>query len=282
MEAAPVKRIPLEQVRPSKRFQPRKHFGEAGLEELAASIEKSGQAETAIVFAVEGAGEVRYELLAGERRWRALKRTSKKTIRAAVVQTNDPKILLQIATLSNADREGISDLDQFHHAVYLRDEEGLSISEIGTAFGKSVQWASNLLNLERLHGNLLKKLGNGISKSAAQELIRLEKQDQLVALRRMREEGGSGQKVARRVVEEMLEQGFGKNAEAQDRSTMTPTFRTNFAARCGEIAKDVRRLTTSRKAVIMRGASADDKRTMRESLAKIEKELEPLREALAA
>jgi len=110
MEAAPVKRIPLEQVRPSKRFQPRKHFGEAGLEELAASIEKSGQAETAIVFAVEGAGEVRYELLAGERRWRAAQLAGLKEIPALVREvTNEEAVELALIDLRR-----VFDYDGFH------------------------------------------------------------------------------------------------------------------------------------------------------------------------
>lgn len=99
--------IPLSDLRPNP-YQPRKSFDETSLQELANSIEQSGVFQPIIVrkSAVKG-----YELIAGERRFRASKLAGKETI-PAIIREFDEEAMMQIAVLENLQREDLNPLEE--------------------------------------------------------------------------------------------------------------------------------------------------------------------------
>lgn len=239
-----VRRIPLNKIQPG-RFQPRKHFEQAALEDLADSIRRTGQVETAIV---NDLGDGTFELIAGERRWRACKIAERKTLRASVVQITDMKLLAELALLTNSDREPLTDQELLASCIRMREELGMSDDEIARANGRTVQWVSNLMALQRLHARLLPKLGiegnGGFSRSVGIELIRLATAEQLRAMKELRK-GSVGQKRARRIVDAMLADGATRHPDAQERTSLTEAFVTMVMGSVKTAQEAIRRLKTS-------------------------------------
>ena len=102
-----IREISLEELRPNP-YQPRKTFDETALKELARSIEQSGVFQPIIVRKSDVKG---YEIIAGERRFRASKLAKKETIPAIVREFNEEE-MMQIAVLENLQREDLSPLEE--------------------------------------------------------------------------------------------------------------------------------------------------------------------------
>src|SRR5579871_5002783 len=107
--AAAVRTVPIEAVRPSP-LQPRRHFAEAEIEALAQSIREKGILQPLLVRPA-AEGEARYELVAGERRWRAAQRAGLHEVPVAVREFADREAL-EIALVENLQREDLSALDE--------------------------------------------------------------------------------------------------------------------------------------------------------------------------
>ncbi|MGH7593682.1 MAG: ParB/RepB/Spo0J family partition protein, partial [Gemmatimonadales bacterium] len=126
-------------------FQPRRNFDEAGLVELAASIQSSGLLQPIIVRAV-GA---RFELIAGERRWRAVQRLGWSKV-PAIVRDFDDRTVLSLALIENLQRDDLSALDAAQGYERLVTEFKLSASEVARLVGKDRSTIANTLRLLKL------------------------------------------------------------------------------------------------------------------------------------
>lgn len=140
-----LKELPIDAIAPNP-FQPRRSFDEAQLKELADSIAASGLLQPVIVRARP---EGRYELIAGERRWRAAQRLGWSRI-PAVVRDVDDRALLTLALIENLQRDALSPLDAARGYQQLMRDFSLPQQEVARLVGKDRSTVSNTLRLLRL------------------------------------------------------------------------------------------------------------------------------------
>ncbi len=151
-----LQRIPLDLIAPNPR-QPRKAFGETELRELADSLREHGVLQPVLVRPLAGG---RYELLAGERRWRAARLAGLERI-PAVVRDAPEGDGLEIAVIENMARQDLNPVEAAHACAALVDEFGLTKEEVGKRVGKSRVAISNLVRLLELPDEVLSMLEKG-------------------------------------------------------------------------------------------------------------------------
>lgn len=165
-EPAPVaQRIPVDDIRPDGR-QPRTYFKQAALKALAASIKKAGQRTPIEVRRLSKGSGARFEIIDGERRWRACKLAGITTIRACVEDTELTHGQQHYLSLvSNFLREGHTHLEisnALHYQVQLREDNGESrgqvVVDLAENLGKSSSWVYTYLALQQLTPALQGKL----------------------------------------------------------------------------------------------------------------------------
>jgi len=153
-----VEEIALRAIMPN-RLQPRTQPNTESLHELAESIRQHGVLEPVIVRAIplteyEGAGR-RYELIAGERRWRASALAERDTIPAIVVSNaTDDRTMLELAITENLQREDLHPLDEAMAFGRMQTELGYSYAQIAERLGKSKGYVQNRLRLLQLDDDL--------------------------------------------------------------------------------------------------------------------------------
>jgi ParB family chromosome partitioning protein len=137
--------IAIDRVRPGK-LQPRTHMDDAALAELADSIREQGVMQPILVRPVDGG---RFEIIAGERRWRAAQRAGLREI-PALVKSVDDNNALALALIENIQRENLNPLEEALGLARLVDEFGLTHDAVAKAVGRSRSAVSNLLRLTQL------------------------------------------------------------------------------------------------------------------------------------
>lgn len=141
--------LPIERLRPGK-YQPRTHMDQASLAELAASIREQGIMQPILVRVVEPTpGAERYEIVAGERRWRAAQLAELAEVPVLVRDIADEQALA-MALIENIQRENLNPLEEALGLQRLIDEFGLTHQQAADAVGRSRPAASNLLRLLQL------------------------------------------------------------------------------------------------------------------------------------
>lgn len=172
-----LRELPVAQVRPNP-FQPRTHFDEAALAELVASIEASGLLQPVVVRSRNGA----YELIAGERRWRAVQQLGWPTV-PAVVKEADDQTLLTLALIENLQRNDLSPIDEAQGYQRLIDQFKLPQAEVARMVGRNRSTVTNLLRLLRLPESVRSMVHEGrLSEGHARALLALESERDIVAL----------------------------------------------------------------------------------------------------
>jgi ParB family chromosome partitioning protein len=137
--------IAIDRLRPGK-YQPRTRMDEASLDELAASIREQGIMQPILVRPVEGS---RFEIIAGERRWRAAQRAGLTEVPALVKAVPD-QAALALALIENIQREDLNALEEAQGLDRLIKEFGLTHEAAAKAVGRSRSAVSNLLRLREL------------------------------------------------------------------------------------------------------------------------------------
>ena len=137
--------LPLASITPN-RFQPRDHFDEAALSSLADSIREVGVLQPVLVRPV---GDGSYELIAGERRWRAARRVGLQTIPALVRETDDSGAL-EHALIENLHRDGLNPLEEAAAYQQLIEDFGLTHDQVASRVGKGRASVTNALRLLQL------------------------------------------------------------------------------------------------------------------------------------
>ncbi|SUZ84511.1 uncharacterized protein METZ01_LOCUS37365 [marine metagenome] len=161
-------------------FQPRKHIDEASIEELSQSIKAQGVMQPIVLRRRPAGG---YEIIAGERRWRASVKAGLLEIPAVVREVTDQQALA-LALIENLQREDLNPLEEARALGRLRDEFGLTQQEVADAVGKSRTAVTNLLRLQNLGPRAAQLLEDGaIEMGHARALLPLEQGDQDVAAR---------------------------------------------------------------------------------------------------
>ncbi|MDR2893784.1 MAG: ParB/RepB/Spo0J family partition protein [Deltaproteobacteria bacterium] len=188
---AGVSRLPLSSIS-SNPDQPRKHFEPAALEDLAASIREQGLLQPILVRPLPGknATEPRYEIVAGERRWRASQLAGLTEVPVLVRELTDQQTLA-LALIENLQREDLNALEEALGMQRLKTDFGLSQDEVAKQLGKSRSAVANCLRLLGLPMAAQEDLREGrISAGHARALLAFENQeDQEAARHRILEEG---------------------------------------------------------------------------------------------
>src|SRR3954462_7349554 len=148
--------VPVDLVVPNPR-QPRRRFDEATLAGLAESLRQRGVLQPVLVRPVAGGT---YELVAGERRWRAAKLAGLDTV-PALVRTHDDAQALEVALIENMAREDLNPVEEARACAALVEELGLTREEVGRRVGRSRVAVSNLLRLLDLPDEALALLEDG-------------------------------------------------------------------------------------------------------------------------
>ena len=141
------RRVPIEFLKPNPR-NPRRSFVEAELDELAASMRERGIIQPIVVRPVQGAADA-YEIIAGERRWRAAQRAGLHVVPIVPLDVSDDEAL-QLAIIENVQRADLNPLEEAAGYQSLANEFGHSQDEIAKVVGKSRSHVANTLRLLKL------------------------------------------------------------------------------------------------------------------------------------
>jgi len=177
--------LALDRLRPG-RFQPRTKMDEASLDELAASIREQGVMQPILVRPVEGG---RFEIVAGERRWRAAQRAGLDQVPALVRNVPD-QAALALALIENIQREDLNPLEEANGLARLIDQFGLTHESAAKAIGRSRSAVTNLLRLRELAKPVQQSLLDGaIDMGHARALLALSAGAQTAAAARVVAQG---------------------------------------------------------------------------------------------
>lgn len=195
---ADASRVPLSAIMASP-LQPRRVFSDEELEELTASIRENGLLQPLVVRPAPGA-EDRYELVVGERRFRAITRLGWDDVPVIIRDATD-ETLLVLALVENLQREALNPLEEAEGYVALSDRFELSQAAIAQAVGKDRSTVANMMRLLKLPPSLRRLLEEGaLTSGHARALLSLDDTVKAGELgRRAAKEGWSVRELERRV-----------------------------------------------------------------------------------
>lgn len=178
--------------------QPRRTFEEQALEEMAQSIGEHGVIQPIVVVESEG----KYQIVAGERRYRGASRAGLKKI-PAIIRSLDDQNVLEISLIENLQRRDLNILETATAYLKLRDQFNMSLEQIGKRVGgKSISAISNTLRLLRLPDTVRKALHDGrMTEGQAKPLVGIEPEIVEEILPRILKEEWSARKVEQFVVD---------------------------------------------------------------------------------
>ena len=169
-EEEEIRTLPLSQVEP-RQDQPRESFDEERLQDLAASIARHGMIQPVIVRRLEGGY---YQIIAGERRWRAARMAGLHEIPVRVLQADDRSVS-ELALVENLQREDLNPMEEARGYQKLIGDYGLTQEEAAAGVGKSRSAVTNALRLLNLCGPVAAMVENGeLSAGHARALLALE------------------------------------------------------------------------------------------------------------
>ena len=167
----------IDEISPN-RFQPRKYFDDDKLEELVTSIRENGILQPVVVQK----SETGYELVAGERRWRASKKAGLKKIPAMIREVSDTKAL-ELAIIENIHRQDLNPIEEAEAYKRLAEDFSLTQAMIAEKVGKSRAAIANILRLLNLSRNIQENLISGkLSMGHARALLGLDNTGQMQAM----------------------------------------------------------------------------------------------------
>lgn len=235
-----LRQVPIDDISPDKN-QPRRSFDEGALEELAASIKEHGILQPLVVVATGG----KYQIVAGERRWRASKKAGIKKV-PVLLRTLSAQHRLEISLIENLQRRDLNSLETATAYLKLRDQFNLKLEEIGARVGgRSVASVSNALRLLHLPENAKEALINGlISEGHARQILALsEKSAQDSLLKHVIDEGWSVRRAEQFVIG--YKKGkIGDKKSSAVRSTLTETPLTKSLSK--RLSTEVKVKTTAK------------------------------------
>ncbi len=168
-----IRKAPIEFLRPNPK-NPRKSFSEEDLSELTDSVRERGVIQPILVRAVPRISDA-YEIVAGERRWRAAQRAGLHEVPIIILEVNDREAL-EIAIVENVQRSDLNPLEEASGYIQLAEEHGYSQADIAKVVGKSRSHIANTTRLLNLPDRARELLATGaISAGHARALLSVEK-----------------------------------------------------------------------------------------------------------
>lgn len=200
-----LRTLPISQLKPG-RYQPRTHFDETALDELAESIRNQGLMQPILVRA-DGP---QYEIIAGERRWRAAQRAGLAEVPVLIKDVREEAVAA-MALIENIQREDLNAIEQAHGLQRLIQEFGMTHDQVAQSVGKSRAAVSNLLRLLNLSKPVQDMLTAGlIEMGHARALLPLNAAQQKELAHEIEEKGLSVREVERRAAR--IKEGEGGRA----------------------------------------------------------------------
>lgn len=231
-----VRTLPIELIRPNP-DQPRKTITEAELEALSESIAEKGVVQPILVRPVKGEGEA-YEIVAGERRWRAAQKARLHDIPALVRELTD-KETLEIGIVENVQRSDLNPVEEAHAYRQLIDRFGHTQDDVARAVSKSRSHVANMVRLLALPEAVLTSLASGeISTGHARAIATAPDPEALV---RIIVEKGLSVREAERLARDAQagKAPDGKASKPGDKDADTRALESDVAARLG-LSVDIR------------------------------------------
>ena len=151
-----LRMLPIQQIQPGK-YQPRRHWNDEALDELAASIKAQGLIQPVVVREI---GKHRYELIAGERRWRAAQRAQLAEIPALIKKVSEEAVPA-MALIENIQRQDLTPLEEADALKRLIDDFDLTHQQAADAVGRSRASVSNMLRLTEMPESIKRLLDDG-------------------------------------------------------------------------------------------------------------------------
>ncbi len=176
----PDRRVPIEQIAPNP-DQPRRHFAPAALEELAASIREKGIIQP-LILRPDPEKPERFQIVAGERRWRAAQMAQLHDVPALVRELDDTEVL-EIAIIENIQRADLNPVEEAAGYAQLMERFGHTQEKLAEALGKSRPHVANCLRLLTLPQGVLDMLRDGkLSAGHARALVGRDNAEELARL----------------------------------------------------------------------------------------------------
>jgi ParB family chromosome partitioning protein len=187
--ATQTRPVPVSAIAPNP-FQPRREFSEQDLADLTASMRENGLLQPIVVRPRPGPGVAQWELVAGERRWRASMRLGWKEI-TAVVRDVDDRTLLVLAMVENLQRSELAPLEEADGYRRLADDFSLSQQQIADLVGKDRSTIANSLRLLNLPASVRQLLAEGrLTAGHARALLGLSDERRLAMIAQAAADGG--------------------------------------------------------------------------------------------
>ena len=185
LEDSKLKQIPVEFLQRGE-YQPRREFNSESLQELADSIASQGLIQPIVVREI---AQNKYEIIAGERRWRAAQLAGLDTVPAMLREISD-QATIAIALIENIQREDLNAIEESQALIRLQDEFNLTQQQVAEAVGKSRSSVTNLMRLASLQPLVQQQLERGdIDLGHAKCLLSLEGDTQILAARTVASDG---------------------------------------------------------------------------------------------
>ena len=201
--------VRISEVEPN-RDQPRKYFDDEKLEELSESIKTYGILQPILVQKKDGY----YEIIAGERRWRAALKAGLKEIPVIIREYTDKEIL-ELSLIENIQREDLNPIEEAEAYKRLIDEFGMSQEELAKRVSKSRSAVANSLRLLKLEGDVRKMLVDGqLSMGHARALLPLEIAEQQIEAARKVADRQMSVRETEKLVRDILKTGEGSGTKA--------------------------------------------------------------------
>jgi len=217
--------LPIEFLQRGK-YQPRKDMNPEALQELADSIKAQGVIQPIVVRLI---AEQRYEIIAGERRWRAAQLAALQEI-PVVIRDIDDRAAMAVALIENIQREDLNVLEESEALKRLVDEFDMTHQQAADAVGKSRAMVSNLLRLLELPNEVKSLLAKGlIEMGHARALLTLETQKQIEIANKVVKQG-----LTVRATEALVKDaGIDKNLEPKKQDTDTLRLQEQLTEKTG-------------------------------------------------
>lgn len=255
-----VREINIVDIDPN-REQPRKRFDEEALKQLALSIEHSGVIQPILVYEKDG----RYQLIAGERRWRAARMAGLTTI-PALIRDYDRVKQLEVALIENIQREDLNPVEEAQAIRALMDECGLTQEAVAAQLGRSRPAVANLLRILTLPKEILAFVAQGtLSAGHARVLAGVEGcARQLSLCKQTLEQGWSVRELERAAQRAEIKPPKRPTERPLELSTLEDTLRESLGLRAtitGNLKKG---------RIVLQYASADELEAFYEAIERIQ------------
>jgi ParB family transcriptional regulator, chromosome partitioning protein len=214
-DADTLRSLKVGQLQPGK-YQPRTHMDQESLSSLADSIKAQGIMQPIVVRLV---GDERYEIIAGERRWRAAQLAGLEEVPVLVREIAD-EAALAMALIENIQREDLNPLEESNGIKRLIEEFSMTHEAAAQAVGRSRSAVTNLLRLQNLHGNVQEMLMIGkLDMGHARALLTLPEVKQITVAEHIAQKSLSVRE-AERLVKQMLSEPKAKPEKTVDRDVL--------------------------------------------------------------